>query len=299
MNTKKSAWNKVQNAIGLSEANAADLNDERFLYLKTRIAKLEKSFRFARIPESDIGINEMLKSVLPLMAPKDPVGMEFERVGRSYDGGYVMVKHDAKDRIAYSLGINRDVSWDLDIANRGYDIFQYDHTIDKLPQDHIGFHWKKLGITAANQRTKELSSLDEQMRQNGHEDCTDMLLKLDIEGHEWSVFAELPSETLSKFTQIAVECHGFDRIQKLPWFRTTKEALENLYKTHQVVHIHGNNNSQLRVLGGFPMPKTFELTLLRRDICDFTACSRVFPTELDQPNNPNFADHFLGNFNYF
>ena len=185
------------------------------------------------------------------------------------------------------------------MAERGYNIYQYDHTIEKLPLSHPNFHYRRLGITGTSSTNNELSSLGHEITVNNHAESRDIVLKIDIEGHEWEVFNEISSDDLSRFTQILVECHGFDRVHKLFWYRKARQALGNLATTHQVVHVHGNNNSQMLVLGGIPIPKTLELTWLRRDICDFSPCTRTFPTALDQPNNPNYADHRLGRFSFF
>ena len=58
---------------------------------------------------------KQVHSRLPIM---DVVGYDYVRVGRDYDGGYVMVD-DFKDvKNAYSCGINDDISWDLDFSTR-------------------------------------------------------------------------------------------------------------------------------------------------------------------------------------
>jgi hypothetical protein len=275
------------------------LAEQKIKKLEARVTQLEKPTKNLRVIALDLGAQGMAKEIFPLMAPADPVGVDLERVGRDYDGGYIMVKHDAEVRIAYSLGINRDVSWDLIMAERGYQIYQYDHTIETLPIHHPNFHWKKLGITGKSQVTDELTSLEEQFQANGHSDAKDLILKIDIEGHEWDVFSEMSKVDLSRFSQIVVECHGFGKLHGLAKFRKMRQSLQNLAETHQVVHVHGNNNSPMVVVGGIPTPQTLELTWLRRDICEFTPCSRTFPTPLDQPNNPNFADHMLGRFSFF
>ena len=64
------------------------------------------------------------------------------RIGRAYDGGYVMVD-DFDNCVAYSFGISDDVSWDFDIAKRGIDVYMYDHTIDSLPVYDERFHFFK------------------------------------------------------------------------------------------------------------------------------------------------------------
>jgi len=264
--------------------------------LERRLTKIEKKAGEVRNLALDRAVQEMALELCSYMTPVDPVGLEFERVGRDFDGGYIMVRHEASSRIAYSLGINRDVSWDLAMAERGYKVFQYDHTIDRLPLTHPNFTFHRLGITGPSLVTDQLRSLDEQIISNSHADQHNMVLKMDIEGHEWEVFSEISESDLSRFTQILIECHSFGKMHKLFWYRKARQALRNLAKTHRVVHVHGNNNSPMIVLGGVAMPQTLELTWFRRDLCEFSACTRRFPTPLDQPNNPNYSDHCLGNF---
>ncbi|MTI16486.1 hypothetical protein E1162_04440 [Rhodobacteraceae bacterium RKSG542] len=272
------------------------LKPHEYNRLEKRVERLEERLKPAKAPEMDVAVQRQAKELLKLIEPKDPVGLSFERVGQEYDGGYIMAEIAAGDAVAYSLGINRDVSWDKAMANRGFQIFQYDHTISKLPEKHPNFHFKKLGITSPVLAADELTSLPAEFRENGHETCREMTLKMDIEGHEWDVFAEMDTADLQRFRQILMEVHDLNKLHKPFWSRKARQALRNLHATHQVVHVHGNNNSPLRVLGGIAMPQTMELTWLRRDICEFTTCTRRFPTPLDQPNNPNNAEHHLGSF---
>jgi hypothetical protein len=88
--------------------------------------------------------------------------------------------------IAYSLGICDDVSWDFDIAQLGIDVYQYDHTIDKLPFEHGRFHWEKIDISHTSEGN--LKSLGDLITENRHSSATNMLLKCDIEGSEWLSF---------------------------------------------------------------------------------------------------------------
>ena len=61
---------------------------------------------------------EYVKQVHLHFPIKDVVDYDYVRVGREYDGGYVMV-NDFKDvKNAYSCGINDDVSWDIDFTSK-------------------------------------------------------------------------------------------------------------------------------------------------------------------------------------
>jgi hypothetical protein len=264
--------------------------------IEKRLERVEQYFKYSREMALDGSLSELIMELMGYMAPMDPVGRDFERIGRDFDGGYVMVKHEGASKVAYSLGINRDVSWDLAMAKRGFHIFQYDHTIEKLPAQHANFRFFKRGITGTSGVDDVFTSVEDELKSNGHRSERGMVLKMDIEGSEWDVFSEMPQEVLGQFDQIVMECHGFDKVGKLFWFRKARESLRRLAATHHVVHVHGNNNSALTVVGGVPISKTLELTWFRQGLCAFEPSRRCFPTALDQKNNPLHAEHFLGSF---
>jgi hypothetical protein len=87
------------------------------------------------------------------------------------DGGYVMLSSFKENGIAYSFGISNDVTWDNIMAELGYNIWQYDHTINALPYERKEFHWFKEGISGEDLSDKPLKSLNDKvegiMSQNG------------------------------------------------------------------------------------------------------------------------------------
>lgn len=103
-----------------------------------------------------------------LLRPHRVEGPRKIRVGRIFDGGYVML--DAFDGIeaAYLLGINDEVSWDLDIAARGIPVIQFHHTIERLPAEHELFHWERIGIAHKADPERSLDTLTNVMSRNGH-----------------------------------------------------------------------------------------------------------------------------------
>ncbi|KZK76851.1 hypothetical protein PsW64_04696 [Pseudovibrio sp. W64] len=272
---------------------------KRLLQLENRMSAVEgKKARPLEKPEMSKAAQEMVETLFSRLSPMDVAGHELARVGRTFDGGYVMVPPRSEEKIAYSLGINRDVSWDLEMAHKGLKIYQYDHTITGLPCQHKQFNYFKKGITASFQTNKHMTCLRDEIKKNGHQNANDILLKIDIEGDEWEVFADLETNELQKFSQILVEFHDLHKVYKLFWFRTALEALNKIFQTHQAVHVHGNNNTALRIVGGYAIPPVLEVTFLRRNSYQFSPCTRIFPNKLDQPNNPSFAEHQLGSFQF-
>ena len=223
-------------------------------------------------------------------------GVDLVRIGHEYDGGYIMLNDFHDGGIAYSFGISNDVSWDKDMASRGYDVFMYDHTIDELPEQNPHFHWSKLGIADGETRDDRLKTIDELIKQNHHEDKRNMILKMDVEGAEWGFLSQVDSETLSQFSQITLEFHNVINN------RDTKQVLEALRKlniTHQLIHVHANNyKNYYIVLGGKKICPVLELTYALRSNYSFIEdYDIVLPLDLDAPNNPLQPEIELGRWN--
>ena len=228
----------------------------------------------------------------PVMDVASP-GLQYVRVGRPNDGGYIMVDDFADTKVIYSCGICDDVSWDLDMVARcGADVFMYDHTIDALPEKHPKFHYFKTGITGVYDPSHpELDSLPRLIEKNGHTDDWNIVLKMDIEGSEYPVFGEIDYDTMKRFSQIVLEIH-FLNARHLE--NQICYVLDKLNATHQVVYLHGNNYSPAISYGGRVLPDVLEATYIRKDRCQFKESTRYFPTKMDTPNNPAGLDINLG-----
>ncbi len=222
-----------------------------------------------------------------------------KRVGKKNDGGYIMVENKNGDysetKIAYSLGICDDVSWDLIMAEKGYKVFQYDHTIDKLPDEHPNFAWSKIGITGESE-TPELKRMETLIEKNGHKDTNGMLLKCDIEGSEWMMLSSMEKSMLEKFDQIVIELH-----KMLDFSDEHKEmvinALKNISSTHQCVHVHANNCSYVNYCENMITPNTIEAAFVLKNRHEFREYVVSYPTELDMVNVVGRKDINLGIWN--
>lgn len=56
-----------------------------------------------------------MRSHFPLM---DVANLNYIRVGRDFDGGYVMADDFSGVKNVYSCGVDHDVSWDIDFLNK-------------------------------------------------------------------------------------------------------------------------------------------------------------------------------------
>lgn len=226
-----------------------------------------------------------------LVRPMLAQGLEFIRVGGPSDGGYVM-PDPGRGGVAYSLGIADNVSWDIDMAGRGFEIYQYDGSVDGPPVSHPSFHFEKSFIGGEPDLPKGWKSLPALLKENGHEGRDDLVLQIDIEGSEWDVFTSMGSAALRSFRQIIAELHiPPNELGLLP---LRNAALRLLNISHQPVHAHINNNAPSMLLGSETLWTVIEVTYLRRDNFDFVPSTLHYPLNLDAPCNRIYTEPVAG-----
>lgn len=243
----------------------------------------------SRFPKAEQVIG--LRSLMRVKYPSAKAG-KMIRAGNANDGGYVMLDNFGLSKVAYSFGIFDDVTWDKYMVEHGFDVYMYDHTIEGLPEENDKFHWKKIGLSGIyKEEYPELRTLPMLLEDNGHSGQKHMILKMDIEGAEWSCFSNLQEKYLEQFDQLLLELHDMNNPYK---YELITRVLDKLNQSHQLVHVHGNNNDVYTMVNGLVMPNVIEVTYLKRDLCDFEEMDSCFPDELDRANNESWPDIFLG-----
>lgn len=119
-----------------------------------------------------------------------------------------------------------------------------------------------------------------------------MILKVDVEGAEWSVLNDVEENTIKRFSQIVFEFHGLTQLENREKITT---AMKKLNQTHQLVHLHANNYGSYLLIGGKILPELIEGTYLLRDEYAFSPAQGAAATALDEANCPYLPDIFLGN----
>ncbi len=217
------------------------------------------------------------------------------RVGGANDGGYVMInpkidllrtakisesKHDSpppqeidnKNSIdfsnppfALSLGVSPYSPWDLDMANFGYKVLQYDASIAKAPYNHqnITFHKKFVGAKD-NADTIAFARIiaENNLSQNA---CN--VLQCDIEDCEWEILEQVDLGEMAKyFPQVLFEFHNCNpNDEKLSQRRLA--VLEKLREYYTPIHTHFNCTAVYYGKGIFWCLQV-EVTYLRNDLID-------------------------------
>jgi hypothetical protein len=238
------------------------------------------------------------RRVLSLISPMSVAGYKKTRLGKSGDGGYVLIDNLVDSSCCVSVGVGGDVSFDAALADRGYDIFQYDHTVDGTPITHEKFRFQKIGLAPRHAASDHLHDLDRIISEHHITNYVRPILKIDIEDAEWDVLAHVQSSTLKNFDQICLEFHNMNRLNDNKESRKIEETFRLLYQTHAPVHIHGNNWGKFCIINGIPVPDVIEMTYVSRESYTILPSSELFPTALDTPNKSDVPDFFLGEFRF-
>jgi len=273
----------------------------RFDRAEARVRSLEKQVESLQEQIRDVTstLPGFVDVFLPLIAPLEPhraLGFSKRRVGSETDGGYVMLDDFQGISAAYSLGIGKEVSWDLAIAARNIAVHQFDHSIAETPVPHplIQFHrLRVLGEDNGQPGTITLKNILPPDRATGH-----ALLKMDIEGAEWEVFDSMPPEIPGLFRQILVEFHGCNHYHNPAWRERAARVFQKITTTHHLIHVHGNNYMPTFSAGVREFPCDLEMTFALKSAYDFSVSDEKFPGPLDRPCKPGLPDLDLGDFRF-
>jgi hypothetical protein len=240
---------------------------------------------------------EEIENVLRLLRPHAAKGFSKARFGSSHDGGYVLLDDFQGIDTAFSLGVEQNASWDVDIAERGLTVYQFDHTVDAPITDHARLVFARKRISPES--GSESESLTSLIRQHDtHNAKPNILLKIDIESDEWAVFNRTPPEILSRFSQIVGEFHYFEGISDIRCRRLFTRVLTKLTNIFAVVHVHANNCAASSNVANVIFPNVLEITFANRSIYSFSETDELFPGPLDAPNDPSRPDMHLGSFRF-
>lgn len=191
-----------------------------------------------------------------------------QRIGKEYDGGYVVA---IIPNIIYSClisgGISDDISFEEDFIQRYQTkCYAFDGTINSLP--------KKSSIQFTK---KNIGSIDSITTTNLHDllDSNDnVFIKMDIEGYEFSWLRSLSMQQMDKISQIVIEFH-------FPF----NQDIFNKFTNHVLIHFHGNNCCGMRMFKGVPIPNVFECTYIHKKyVNELIKNNQPVPTPLDMRN---------------
>lgn len=209
-----------------------------------------------------------------LIFPKKVIGKNRILIGDKKDGCYVLLDDFENIKIAYSFGISNMIQFDQGLAEKGIDVYMYDHTINSLPYINDKFHWKKIGIGGKNTKNIQLKSLEELIIENGHSLEKNMILKIDVEHCEWEALKDISNNTLSQFKYIIIEFHFKENNKEEKLYY---HVIKKIHKTHQVFYLRCHNRNKIVTFGNNIICRALEVSYVIKKNNKFTKDDSIYP----------------------
>jgi hypothetical protein len=207
----------------------------------------------------------------------------FRRYGSANDGGYVMCENLMGDaRAVYSYGIDGRDEWGCDVSGQlGLPVQEYDCFNLSRPSCDRGplrFHEECVGARAETMDGRSYDTVANQIARNG-DSGKRLVMKMDVEGSEWSSLLATPEAVLDLIDQLVVEFHDNDSADM-------SRTMQRLAKHFYIVNIHTNNEA----CGSLYKPLTSwanEVLLVNKRLGVVSSgLGTPGPNPLDAPNNP-------------
>lgn len=249
-----------------------DSNDKEILLLLLQ----DRDRNYVRINHNKQCFDN-IKEYLRVLQPIEVEKSFLKRVGGNSDGGYVM--YDDKissgggsDNLkAISLGVSDYSPWDLEMADYGYKVIEYDGSIENTPypnHPNIKFHKKFVG----NSKDENFISLEEVLKENGIKNESEIvcgnILQIDIENFEWEVLEEIDIKLLAdNFSQVIFEFHGCNPEEQDGFGRRIKQ-LKRLDEYFVPIHLHLNNHGKIFYSNGLFFSTTLEVSYVNKKMLE-------------------------------
>ena len=208
------------------------------------------------------------------------------RLGPNYDGGYV-ISQIALEKCSslFTYGVADDIRYEEDFSSKyNKPSYLFDHTINKSPweKDLLKYTPEGLGF---DDKCKDFLDHYEQFSLK-----KDVLLKIDIEGNEYSYFENTDLEKISKVTSgLLLEIHWINTPNILDRFINLMNQLNQYFILN---HIHGNNYGTVWNYKSYILPNVLELSFINKKYNLNPVKDKIsYPIlNLDYPNNPSSPD---------
>jgi len=225
-----------------------------------------------------------VKALIARLHPVEPI-KPLIRIGPDGDGGYLL-PDDLEGIVAcFSPGVDIESRFEVQLADRGMELFLADYSVEKPRFDHPRFHFTKKYIGAMDHGI--FMSMDTWVNKSLPNDAhSDLLLQMDIEGFEYETIFSMSQALLNRFRIIVIEFHSFERIFDKQFYKQMNRVFDKLLVNHSVVHIHPNNYEKTIVVKGIDIPPYLEFTLVRNDRVHAGKYVKKRRHPLDQDNVP-------------
>lgn len=228
-------------------------------------------------------VKTLIENIKPYSIP-----FSMQRYGNPRrDGGYGLIRKFVEEcDCVYSYGLG-DVPeqniFDMQMAELGKKVYLFDEKAEKPFIEHENIIYQKCYIDSSNAY--------EIIKKNNHEQYKNILLQIDIEGSEYELFNNVDQKYFDHMSHICIEFH--DLIKPSP---EKIQTILNLNKLYYIYHIHANNHDKEFDKEFGVLPKTLEISYIRKDLIDFKPYLCKIPRPIngiDRPCKEQDKDYLL------
>lgn len=206
-----------------------------------------------------------LDFVFEFLQPKN-IGLELFLIGDGSDGSYVLPNDLDGISHCFSPGVGPTSQFETEIFDRfGIRSFLIDASVDRVPSSRDDFYEFEKKFLGAVTYDNVISLDDWVMDKVSPSDFSDLMLQIDIEGHEYSSLLSADSSTLNRFRLIAMEIHFLDLLNIEVFSTLFTQFLRKLDRSFVVCYMRKNDCCGVVRVGERVLPRVLELTLIRRD----------------------------------
>jgi len=231
-------------------------------------------------------ISKTLKKLLPYQ-----IDIGLVRLGEKNDGGYLVPDDLVGIDKNYSAGVGfltqfeKDLEEKHSIKSNMLDFNEIDKTL--LPSE-ASFLKKKLGLVSNNQEI----SINDWMDQADK----DIMLKLDIEGDEYTSLIDISKENLKKIRVLVIEFHDLRNLRNNLFLNIFDKVINKLKNYFYACHLHVNNISKVKNIGGLLVPDMLEITFIKKDrVKKFSGKFSILPHPLDNKTVSHVNEKYIDN----
>jgi len=222
---------------------------------------------------------------LALLTPYD-IDKPKIRLGPPADGGYIFVDDISPGQAIVSYGISTEYSFDAEMAERGHDVYMFDHTIAGINGTSNRMYFFREGVAGRTNPAASLYTIEDHLER--HRIAGDrLILKMDVEGAEFEALNAVPDSILVRFEQIVLEVHGLHQMEDFTYRETFCAVFRKLNRLFTLFHVHANNfdgPNGLHIVSGLPVSSLLELSYVRTSTVKSFPSRTLYPTSLDYPN---------------
>lgn len=250
--------------------------------LKEKFFDLFNLYIEKKTPKSDI--LRVLKKLLPFKIEHNLL-----RLGEENDGGYLIPNDFYGIKNSYSAGIGALTKFEKDLEERfsiKSNMVDFNHIDPKIFPKDSKFLKKKIGIISDENEI----NINDWLKDENEE----IILKMDIEGDEYLTLTSISDENLNKIRILVLEIHDLRHLRNYFFFQTFEKIISRLNNIFHVCHLHANNSSKIKNIGGFNIPDMLEITLIRKDrIKTFSGEYAEIPHKFDRKTVLNKDEIFI------